>query len=209
MYLPPYASAKDEAAVRELIGQNAFATVLSFPAEEQPFINHLPIVFSDLEGEENVLFGHMAKRNPQWRHFEANPQATMIFHGPHAYITPTWYKSGRDVPTWNYAVVHLHGRVELLPNFKDQIAVLKRQTEVFEAGNTNPWEFELPADLLDATSLESAIISFKFHIERQEAKFKLSQNRNELDQQGVIDGLSTRTDDDSLAIRTLMKRNHE
>lgn len=207
MYLPPYASAKDEAAVRDLIGQNAFATVLSFPSGEQPFINHLPIVFSGLEGEENVLVGHMAKRNPQWRHFEANPQATMIFHGPHTYITPTWYKSGRDVPTWNYAVVHLHGRIELLPNFKDQIAVLQRQTAVFEAGSANPWEFELPSDLLDAPSLESAIISFKFHIEKQEVKFKLSQNRSELDQQGVIDGLSTRTDDDSRAIRELMKMN--
>lgn len=206
MYLPKHFSQADQAEVRELIRQNGFATVLSFPAGEHPFINHLPLVFSSKKGEEEVLIGHMAKRNPQWLHFKTNSQGTVIINGPHTYITPTWYKSGRDVPTWNYAVAHLYGRVELFEKFEDQVDILKQLTEFYESSNPKPWEFELPDDLLDAESLGAAIVSFKFHIEKVDAKFKLSQNRVEEDRDGILDGLSQRTDDQSHAIIELMRR---
>lgn len=204
MYQPKHFRLEEKEKVRELIDENSFATLLSYPANEKSFINHLPVIFSPFAKEENILIGHMAKMNPQWKHFKDQPEATLIFNGPHTYITPLWYKSGRDVPTWNYAVVHLQGRIELVPGFNQQVDILKALTEFFERSKPQPWEFDLPDDLLDAEALTSAIISFKFHIDKIESKFKLSQNRSLEDRQGIIEGLRERDDDMSKAVQKMM-----
>ena len=209
MYLPQHFSQTNETKIRKLIEQNSFATILSFPRNDKPYINHLPVIFSSAPGEEKVLIGHMARMNPQWNHFKENPDCTLIINGCHSYITPKWYKSGRDVPTWNYAVVHLYGKIELVESFLEQMAVLKQLSQYFEGRNSSPWEFELPADLLEESYLVSAIISFKFHIEQFEAKFKLSQNRSVEDRQGIIEGLSERNDEMSNAIRKMMIENEK
>lgn len=207
MYLPKHFSPTEESRIRKLVEQNSFVTILSYPKDATPFINHLPVIFSSKSSENQVLIGHMAKRSPQWTHFKENSRATVIVQGPHTYITPKWYRSGRDVPTWNYAVVHLQGTIELVESFTDQVEVLKQLTYFFEKSNANPWEFELPDDLLDETALTAAIISFKFKIEKTDAKFKLSQNRSIEDKAGVIEGLSKRTDDMSRAICGMMVEN--
>lgn len=207
MYLPKHFSQEEWTQISDLVKANGFATVLSFPKNENTYINHLPLVFDQDSEKENALIGHMAKRNPQWMHFKENPNCTVIFHGPHTYITPTWYKSGRDVPTWNYTVVHMHGKIELLESFDDQINVLEKLTQFYEGSGPRAWQFELPDDLLDAPSLTSAIISFRFRPEKIEAKFKLSQNRVEIDRQGIIQGLGERKDEMSHAIRRLMMEN--
>lgn len=204
MYVPKHFSGNDDQAVRNLIEKNGFVIVLSFPENELPFINHLPVVFSSTPGQEKILLGHMAKRNPQWMHFKKNSNCIMIVNGPHSYITPNWYTSGRDVPTWNYAVAHLYGKIELIESFEGQIDVLKQITDFYEKPSKNPWDFGLPDDLLDAPALTAAIISFKFHIEKVESKFKLSQNRGAEDRQGVLDGLAERTDDLSREVREMM-----
>lgn len=207
MYLPKHFSTDENIKVKKLIEQNAFATILSYPKNSQPFINHLPVIFSSKLGDEDILIGHMARRNPQWMHFKENPDCTIIVQGGHTYITPKWYRSGRDVPTWNYAVAHLHGKIELVESFAEQIDVLKQLTSFFEKPSPNPWEFELPDDLLDESALTSAIISFRFYIEKIEAKFKLSQNRSPADKVGVIEGLGERTDDMSRIVREMMLAN--
>lgn len=204
MYLPKHFSVSDQKKIRELIQSHSFVTLLSYPESSLPFINHLPVIFSSEPGESEVLLGHMSKNNPQWKHFKENHFGTMIVHGPHTYVTPKWYKSGRDVPTWNYAVLHLQGEIELLESFADQIKVLKELTSYFEKSNPNPWEFELPEDLLVETALTSAIVSFKFKINKVDAKFKLSQNRSSEDKAGILSGLGTRTDDMSQALRKMM-----
>lgn len=206
MYLPKYFSENDYEKVKKLIERNGFATVLSFPKNERPFINHLPLIFSSTDGEQEVLIGHMAKANPQWKHFKENPECTIIINGEHTYISPRWYQSGRDVPTWNYAVAHLHGKIELVEDFNGQVDILKQLSTCFEKPSNTPWEFELPSDLLNEKALTGAIISFKFRPEKIEAKFKLSQNRSPEDRQGVIEGLGEeRTDDMSAAIREMMR----
>jgi len=207
MYLPKHFSSQDEKKIRKLIEENAFITLLSYPKDSIPFINHLPVIFSPEPGENEILLGHMAKRNPQWMHFKENPQATIIVQGPHTYITPSWYKSGRDVPTWNYVALHLQGHIQLVEKFSEQTKVLKQLTSFFERPNPKPWEFELPEDLLDPAALTGAIISFKFKIEKVDAKFKLSQNRSKEDKDGVIDGLNNRTDEMSQKVRQLMIEN--
>lgn len=208
MYLPKHFTQTDEMKIKMLIEQNGFATVLSFPKNERPFINHLPIMISQHESDnEKILIGHMAKSNPQWKHFKENPESSIIINGGNAYITPRWYKSGRDVPTWNYAVAHLHGKMELIESFDGQIEILKQLTLFFERSNSTPWDFELPKDLADEAALTSSIFSFRFHIEKIEAKFKLSQNRSVEDKQGIIEGLLERTDDMSKLVRRMMIEN--
>lgn len=208
MYVPKHFAEADGEKVRAVIDQNGFVTVVSYPEGESPYFNHLPVIFSSKAGEDEVLIGHMARRNPQWNHFRKNPACTILVNGPHAYITPRWYKSGRDVPTWNYAAVHLTGRIELVEHFNGQIDTLQQLTKFYEGDGPQAWEFELPADLLNAESLTSAIVSFRFHIEKIDAKFKFSQNRSTADRAGVIDGLREREDDLSRAVRELML-NHE
>ena len=207
MYLPKHFSQSDKSKIRNLIEKNGFATILSYPKNEKPFINHLPIVFSNTLGEENILLGHMAKKNPQWLHFSENPECTIIINGCHTYVTPRWYRSGRDVPTWNYAVAHLSGSVELIKDFQTQVEILKQITNFYEKENPNSWKFELPDDLNNESALTSAIISFKFKIQNIEAKFKLSQNRSPEDKTGVIKGLLERKDDMSRLVREMMLEN--
>lgn len=202
MYLPKHFSEEDRKAIEALVREHPFAMVLSFPGTEPVFVNHLPIIF---EGEGEAMIGHMAKRNSQWQHFQKDPRATLIFRGPHTYITPTWYRSGRDVPTWNYAVVEMQGRMTLLEGFDDQIEVLKKLSLEFEGKKEGAWEFELPEDLNNPNLLTNAIISFRFVPEKIEAKFKLSQNRNQADREGVLAGLAERGDENSAAIRRLMQ----
>jgi transcriptional regulator len=205
MYLPKHFNAADEETVNKLIELNPFVTLLSYPKGSRPFINHLPIIFeTSLDDKERFLIGHMARRSPQWTHFKENSVATIIVHGPHTYITPNWYRSGRDVPTWNYAVAHIDGSVELVEDFKSQVQVLKKLTSFFEGHKPGAWKFELPEDLQDEAALTSAIISFRFIINSVEAKFKLSQNRSAEDKTGVIQGLSERADDMSRSIREMM-----
>lgn len=204
MYSPALFFSDDEQQVRNLIAKNSFATVISFSENQEPYINHFPFIFSEKKGEEKILISHMAKRNPQWQHFKSNPKAILIFNGPNGYITPSWYSSGRDVPTWNYAVAHLYGRMEVMETYADLVDVLKQVSGYFESFLPKQWEFELPSDLNEEAKLTSAIVGFRFHTAKIEAKFKLSQNRPKEDRIGVIEGLTTRKDNMSQALAELM-----
>lgn len=202
MYLPKHFSQSEYDKVKILIEENSFATILSFPDSSKPFINHLPVIF-----DEAIIIGHMAKRNPQWLHFKNNPDCTMIFQGGHTYITPKWYRSGGDVPTWNYAIAHLHGKIEVVESYNEQIEILKKLTLHFEKNSINPWAFSLPEDLASESALTSAIVSFRFKIEKIEAKYKLSQNRSKDDQEGIVEGLKERTDEMSRLVMEMMLEN--
>lgn len=202
MYSPKQFTEVPEADIRKLVDHNPFATLLSYGTEIS--VNHLPIIYGDKPG---TLIGHMSRKNPQWEHFKENPRCLAVFHGPHAYISPKWYRSGRDVPTWNYAVAHVHGKMELVEDYEGQLETLKKLSEYFERASPMPWKFELPSDLLEPAMLTRAIVSFRIHIESIEAKFKFSQNRSQEDQAGVIEGLGERADDQSRMVRQIMQVN--
>lgn len=201
MYLPKHFHVADQDSLFKLISNYPFATVISYPSDAPSFINHFPLI-----REDDKLIGHMSRHNPQWMQFEKNPECTLVFHGPHAYISPSWYRSGRDVPTWNYAVAHLQGTIEVIHDFKSQVKIIKAMSDVFENSFENPWRFSLPDDLKNEAALTAAIVSFRFTIKSSEAKFKLSQNRGEADREGVRVGLQARGDENSLAIAELMTR---
>lgn len=205
MYSPKHFAVQDNELIVQLIEDFPLATVVTCDEEGDPFINHIPMI-AEKKGDTVMLYGHMARRNPQWRHFIEGSSATVIFHGPHAYITPTWYVSGRDVPTWNYAVVHIKGSIELVEDFESLSALLEKQTKRFENGRPRAWEFELPDDLSNPQALTLAIVGFKMKPEHIEAKFKMGQNRGKPDRLSVLEGLKGQGDEMSLKVRDLMAK---
>lgn len=202
MYLPRPFSVKEETEIFDFIEKYPFATLISC-FENQPWVSLIPLV---LDRNRKTLYGHMSRANSHWKWIEKSSVITVLFHGPHTYITPKWYVSGRDVPTWNYTVAQARGEVQLIEDFEGITQILKNQTARFEVGGAQPWSFELPEDLSDPSLLVKAIVGFEIEITELEAKFKLSQNRSAGDQEGIVNGLVRRADAQSLAVRDLMKR---
>jgi transcriptional regulator len=107
MYIPPAFRVEDFGKLTAFIQQHSFATVVTHDGSA-PFASHLPMLFRPEIGERGTLVSHMARANPQWKHFTAGIEVLAVFHAPHTYISPSWYQSGPAVPTWNYAAVHAY-----------------------------------------------------------------------------------------------------
>ena len=207
MYVPPYAKSENKRQIAQLVKSYPFVTLVSKDSESNPFISHVPVVVAFENDEIKSIKGHLALKNPHVKLLKQNNEVTIIFNGPHTYVSPTWYKSGRDVPTWNYCVVHVKGKLELDHSFQSICKNLVELTKEFEGSHPQAWKFELPNDLKDPDQLTSAIVAFGVTPELVTGKFKLAQSRPKEDQLGVIDGLSQRNDDMSAEVAKLMKRN--
>lgn len=199
VYTLPAFQVNEEAAV-QLMTEHPFATLVTCH-ENVPFVSHLPFLV-ERAGGKIKLVGHVARRNPHAKLLEGPAMA--VFNGPHAYITPSWYTAGRDVPTWNYAVVHAIGSSRLIDDGIAIIDILRRLTERFEGDSEHAWKFELPADLPDGAAVARAIVGFEIEVERLDAKFKLSQTRT-ADAGAVIEGLAARSDEQSRAVGRMMQ----
>jgi transcriptional regulator len=146
----------------------------------------------------------MAHANSQWHTFEEGQEALVIFQGPHAYITPSWYEAELAVPTWNYAVVHAYGVPHLIEDKTKLYSLLQTLVQTYEAGFEQPWAFEsLPDDYVQ--KMMQGIVGFEIPINRLEGKFKLSQNRPASDQTTVAAALSENQDELSTGVAALMK----
>ena len=159
----------------------------------------------DLDKSLDIIFlyGHLARANPHLKLLKTN-SVYIIFHGPNGYITPSWYAE-HDVPTWNYAVVHAKGDCELMENSLAIEECLKRLTHQMESKRDLPWEFSIPSDLSAVGVMEKAIAGFKISVTSMQAKFKLSQNRNETDRAGVTAGLEQEGSDVAREMLRLMR----
>jgi transcriptional regulator len=198
MYQPAHFRVDDAAAQHALIAAHPLATLV-VPTAAGVEINHLPLMH---DAERGLLLGHVARANPVWQ-AAARGEAVAVFHGPQAYVTPTWYPSKREhgkvVPTWNYAVVHVLGTMRWVDDDARLHALVSRLTDRHEAAHAEalravggtpgtPWQVDdAPADYLQA--IRRAIVGLEFAITRIEGKFKLSQNRSAVDLDGVVDGL--------------------
>ncbi|MDO6384887.1 MULTISPECIES: FMN-binding negative transcriptional regulator [unclassified Uliginosibacterium] len=152
----------------------------------------LPFLLYPDEGECGVLRAHLARANPHWQDLQGLLECLVVFQGPQAYVTPSWYPSKaethRAVPTWNYTAVHAWGRPEVTEDAAWLLRQLKDLTEQHEQRRPEPWALrDLPDDYL-AGQLK-AIIGIEIPLQRIEGKFKLSQNRNAADRAGVTRGL--------------------
>jgi transcriptional regulator len=185
MYIPPSFKVDDISVIRRFIHTHGFASVIN-TVDGIPYASHLPVLLNENENGD-VLRGHMARSNEQWKHFDGSREVLCIFQGPHAYISPSWYKTEGAVPTWNYTAVHAYGipMIEFEETAVRQI--LNETTEKYESPMKEPWRMSLPEERLRA--LQNAIVGFSIRVTRFEAKFKLGQNRSGEDQNGMINGL--------------------
>ncbi|HVG53846.1 MAG TPA: FMN-binding negative transcriptional regulator [Vicinamibacterales bacterium] len=200
MYLPRSFENTDREQSLALMRAHPLATVISVDQNGSPFVSHLPLVVQP-DGDGLVCIGHLSRANLHWKLLDGR-RATAIFHGPDAYITPSWYVKN-SVPTWNYAVVHVLGMVTLIEDRAGIVRCLEALTATVEKG-PDAWQFWIPEELRN--TLESAIVGFRLSVETVESKFKLSQNRSEADRAGVLRGLAGRDDAASKGLRALMQR---
>ena len=202
VYIPrPFALREPEQMAR-LIVEHPFATLVT-PGLPEPQVSHLPLQFDPGSGPRGTLLGHMARANPHWEHFGDGPSVA-IFHGPHAYVSPSWYvEPEAAVPTWNYCVAHVHGTAELMDDERDKRALLDAMVQRYERERDKPWRLQLEGRALEA--MLGAIVGFRLRVERIDAKFKLSQNRSAEDRERVIVRLREEGYADADATATLME----
>ena len=192
MYQPPHFREDSLEAQHDLIRARPLGLLLS-AGPGGLVANHIPFTLYPAEGQFGTLRCHVSRANQQWRELQTVAECLAVFHGPQAYITPSWYatkrETGKVVPTWNYATVHAWGR----PVVTDDPAWLRRQiddlTEVNEGRLPGPWHVDdAPADFI--ASQIKGIVGIEFVITRIEGKWKMSQNRPEADRVGVAEGLA-------------------
>ena len=201
MYIPPSFRVEDAAKIAAFIRNYSFATLITDDGRT-PFASHLPMLYHAENGGHGSLLAHVARANPQWQHFASGREALAIFHGPHSYISPSWYRAEVAVPTWNYAVVHAYGVPKIFNNHDRVVSLLRDTVTAYESAFERPWPGDLPNEYRD--KMIQGIVAFEIPITRIEGKFKLGQNRSEADTQGVFDALSRSTDADSRALAKLM-----
>lgn len=208
MYLPSHFREDRPDVLRQLIEANPLAALVS-TADAGLVANHLPLLFDPAEGPHGTLTGHLARANDQWQTF-GSAEVLAIFQGPQAYISPAWYptkhETGKAVPTWNYAVVHVWGTVETFEDPARLRGFLTRLTDRHEALRPIPWAVaDAPADYID--NLLRAIIGVEIRITRIEGKWKASQNQPERNREGVVGGLKSELGDQGTAMAELISRN--
>ena len=202
MYTPPAFREDDLPTIHALMRENSFA-ILVTQQDGVPIATHLPFMVDTERGPYGTLLGHMARANEQWRAFVEQQEALVIFQGPHAYVTPSWYDPGLNVPTWNYAAVHAYGTTRLIEDEATLYAMLIRLTATHEAGFEQPWLFEMGAD--DFRGKLKGIVGFEIEIVRLEGKMKLSQNRSLEDQKRVAAALAESQNTTVASVGQLMK----
>jgi transcriptional regulator len=201
MYIPKAFREDDFDTLHNFMREYSFATLIT-RHEGVPFATHLPFILDTQRGSNGTLLAHMARANPQWHDFNSEQEVLVIFQGPHAYVSPSWYEAQLSVPTWNYAVVHAYGISHLIEDDEELYELLKILIATHEVQFKNPWPFQLPHDYLQ--KMMRGIVGFEIEITRLEGKFKLSQNRTESERENVIGALQESSD--TLAVAELMSR---
>ena len=200
MYTPPYFAETDLIELDRLAAAYPFATLITL-AEGQPFISHVPVLYQrDHDGV--LLRGHWSRSNPQWQH---GGEATVIFHGANAYVSPSWYpdkESAARVPTWNYAVAHLSGKLDIIDDDVGLAAIVSDLSRRHESDAGSDWRFEFERD--DHRRQLRGIVGFSLRPTRIELKLKLNQNHPAENIESVAAALST-GHKDQRAIAALMR----
>ncbi len=200
MYSPPHHRQKNWEEIKEFVHQNSFAILVS-QVEGKPWATHLPLELGqDATGQE-VLYGHLARANPQWRHLTDTTEVLAIFAGPHAYISSSWYDH-ENVPTWNYLAVHIYGCARLIEG-EELYQVLSRLVNKYEAASANP----VSMGTLSAGYAEQqmrGIVGLAIQVTDVQATYKLSQNRDAKNYANIVQELQKRPDEASHQIAEAM-----
>lgn len=202
MYVPKYYKVSDLEEIKEFIQHNSFATIVSI-RKGKPIAAHIPVLLKKIE-DDYYLTGHLAYGNPLWKTFEEVQDILVIFNGPHAYISSSWYEH-ENVPTWNYQAVHVYGKASLIEGM-DLEQDLTSLLEKYESFRENPvlWD-KLSPELLQQEM--KGIKGFKIKVEEVQAAYKLSQNRNASDYANIIKELYKEENPHADALAEAMKKN--
>lgn len=185
MYVPPHFKQQDQQAIEQLVREFSFATLVSVK-NNLPLATHIPLEL-EIHNGQWLLHGHMAKANPQWKNFKTQPDVLAIFMGPHSYVSPSWYNH-RNVPTWNYMAAHLYGKVKLTTGKALEIKLKNLMVRYENAHAQYPQAYEaIPAETLRADL--RAVVGFEITVEKIQASFKLSQNRDAESYASIIEQL--------------------
>jgi transcriptional regulator len=208
MYQPPHFREERLDVLQNLIRSHPFAAMVTV-GDDGLVANHFPFVIDPSQGPFGTLRAHMSRANTQWRDLDGSRDALVIFQGTDIYITPSWYptkaETGKAVPTWNYAIVHVHGRPRAIHDPEWLMRHVGELTAQHEAGRAEPWSItDAPADFLEG--MLKGIVGVEMEISRIEGKWKTSQNRPEIDRAGVVRGLTAQGDEQSLAMAEMVAR---
>jgi len=201
VYIPEFNRQEDRSVVLAFMRANPFAIVVS-TGDGVPFATHLPLLVKEAE-DRVIVRGHMAKANPHWKSMQAGQESLVIFHGPHAYISPSLYEIRESVPTWNYAAVHVYGEPTLFSDEEGLKEILHQMIDAFESSYMAQWS-ELSGEY--RSRMMKHIVGFEIKAKRLEAKFKLSQNRTQGEQVRVMQSLSQSKDSNISGVAELMQR---
>ena len=205
MYVPKQFQTNDFAAIKEVMRQNDFALVVSVD-KTTPIATHMLVELVEDERENLFLNAHMARNNPQWKTFDPNTEILTIFEGPHTYISPIWYRV-HAVPTWNYIAVHAYGCPRIIDDHTELYGILQRLIDRHEKTDESAAHYRLQDSSAEfVENMMKGIVGFQIAVNRLEASFKLSQNRNSEDYERIIVELRKRSDENSHAVADAMER---
>jgi transcriptional regulator len=203
MYVPPHFRITDEATISAFLDRELFGIIVT-QGDDAPVATHIPMLH-DVDGNgRHTLSGHVARANPQWKSFNGSLVLAM-FHGPHAYISPSLYDGASNVPTWDYTAVHVYGRAAVVEHEDQSREIVRRLTRRMESTRATAWDVDaLPADYLQ--KMIRAIVAFRIDVERIEAQFKLSQNRSAVERERIIGHLEKSENSGERALAALIPR---
>ncbi|MBW3845794.1 FMN-binding negative transcriptional regulator [Aeromonas hydrophila] len=194
MYLPTHFAVTDPEALHELMRAHPLGALITH-GEGGLDANHLPFELDAGEGAHGVLRAHVARNNPLWQEVKDGDEVLVIFRAADGYISPSWYPSKHEhhqqVPTWNYSVVHAHGRIQIRDDARFVRRLLANLTRHHEAEETTPWKMaDAPRGYLEAKV--AAVVGIEIEIAELVGKFKLSQNKEAADRLGAANTLLDR-----------------
>lgn len=191
MYNPEHFAVKDAEMLHQLMGRYPFGTMVTH-GEQGLDANHIPFEFDPGDGPHGCLRGHVARANSVWQDVRSGDEVLVIFRGADAYVSPNWYPSKHEahkqVPTWNYEVVHAHGQIIIHDDERFVRGLVARLTRTHEAGQPAPWKMsDAPREHIDM--LLTLIVGIEIKITRLIGKRKLSQNKEARDRAGAGNAL--------------------
>jgi transcriptional regulator len=202
VYIPTPFLVEDRKVIVAFMRQFDFAAVVSH-SDAGLVASHVPVLIREV-GSELHIVGHVARGNSHWRLMDRQTESMVIFQGPHAYVSPTWYAVSPAVPTWNYAVVHAYGAARVREDATFIAGVVEDLTRRYEEQREHPWSTQaVPGESYE--KLLNAIVGFEISVSRCEAKFKLGQNRSVEDRAGTIAGLERESSPKALELAHFMR----
>lgn len=206
MYTPAYHAFTDIEKMQAHIAEHALGAWVC-NAHGQLIANHIPFVLDEKHGSNGRLLAHVSRANPVWRELIGGAPSVVMFIGPSAYITPSWYpgkrQHGKVVPTWNYVTVHVHGVARAMEDSCWILDVLNRLTDTQESQRTEPWKVsDAPSAYID--KMLRAVVGIEITIDRVEGRLKVSQDEDEQDRRGTVDGLQHSTDASTQVLASLV-----